>query len=165
MDLAYLFSAIALKKRSTQHRYSYRYSTQLLGFCPVTKSQQQPAHLHKMQRALPGHDVGVAVLFRHRSKYSLRGYPLLRCNASLHHVVQEPGVGSDAISLPKNTHHRAKSERVGVSVFLVQKTIKSDKENCCGWIHPPGWLVLVQKSLVALWCTIPSDLRCSKPKG
>ena len=79
-----------------------------------------------MQGALPGNDIGVPVFFRHRSKYGLRGYPLLGCNASLHHVAQEPTVGGDAIRLlNQNRPQQKREERVGGSAFMAEKSTTS----------------------------------------
>lgn len=59
-------------------------------------------NLDEVECTLSAHDTGVAVLFRHCPKDGLRGYPLLRIHAGLHHVVQKPRVGSDTLALQPN---------------------------------------------------------------
>lgn len=123
-----------LVSRSSIHQIINRH--QLRG--PKNNRQEiarQPAlaHLQEMKRALPGGG-GMPVLFRHRPKYSLRGYPLFRSNGGLHHVVQEARVGCDAVRLLKKTQHSANRERAARWrwFFLVQKCITSDKISRCG---------------------------------
>ena len=73
-----------------------------------------------MKRALFADD-GMPVLLGHRPKYSLRSYPLLRSDGSVHHVAQEARVGGDAIRLLKNTlsHHSRKSASASALAWSV----------------------------------------------
>lgn len=73
-------------------------------------SSRGDEHLYEVQSALPADDVGVAVLFRHGPEDSLRGHPLLRADARLHHVVQEPRGRGDAIALNRHRTRRTPTQ-------------------------------------------------------